>query len=216
MASNYASDPRNILPVEGSAASQNQGGLLSEIPEALPVSDEGRLFSSPSTNGGNMNVSGPKRLPVGSPLSGARYTIESLVAQGGMGAVYRAVDTRFDGPCAVKEMLDEFRDESQRADAVKWFEREAKLLLKLNHQCIPRVRDFFAEDGKNYLVMDFIDGYTLAQMLELEGNVKGLSGASGITEARARSWTRQICSVLSYLHHLNPPIIFRDLKPANI
>ena len=216
MASNYSSDPRNILPVEGSAASQNQGGLLSEIPEALPVSDEGRLFSSPSTNGGNMNVSGPKRLPVGSPLSGARYTIESLVAQGGMGAVYRAVDTRFDGPCAVKEMLDEFRDESQRADAVKWFEREAKLLLKLNHQCIPRVRDFFAEDGKNYLVMDFIDGYTLAQMLELEGNVKGLSGASGITEARARSWTRQICSVLSYLHHLNPPIIFRDLKPANI
>jgi tetratricopeptide (TPR) repeat protein len=89
-------------------------------------------------------------------------------------------------------------------------------LLDLNHPCIPRVRDFFAEGGRNYLVMDFIDGYTLAQMLELEGNIKGLNGASGITEARARSWTRQICSVLSYLHNLTPPIIFRDLKPSNI
>ena len=163
-----------------------------------------------------MNLSDPKRLPVGTTLSGARYTIESLIAQGGMGAVYRAIDTRFNRPCAVKEMLDEFRQESERADAFKWFEREATLLLELNHPCIPRVRDFFPEGGKNYLVMDFIDGYTLAQMLEIEGNVQGINGASGITEARARSWTRQVCSVLSYLHRLTPPIIFRDLKPSNI
>ena len=163
-----------------------------------------------------MNLSSPKRLPVGTALSGARYSIERLIAQGGMGAVYLATDARFNRPCAVKEMLDEFRQESERADAVKWFEREATLLLDLNHPCIPRVRDFFAESGRNYLVMDFIDGYTLAQMLEIEGNVKGLDGASGIAEARARSWTRQICSVLNYLHRLTPPIIFRDLKPSNI
>jgi serine/threonine protein kinase/thioredoxin-like negative regulator of GroEL len=133
-----------------------------------------------------------------------------------MGAVYRATDTRFNRPCAVKEMLDNFHQESEREDAKRWFSREATLLLDLNHPCIPRVRDFFAEGGRNYLVMDFIDGYTLAQMLDLEGNVKGIGGTSGITEARARSWTRQICSVLSYLHRQTPPIIFRDLKPSNI
>jgi tetratricopeptide (TPR) repeat protein len=133
-----------------------------------------------------------------------------------MGAVYRAIDTRFSRPCAVKEMLDDFHQESERADAIKWFRREATLLLDLNHPCIPRVRDFFDESGRNYLVMDFIDGHTLAQMLDLEGNVRGIGGASGITEARARSWTRQICSVLSYLHRQTPPIIFRDLKPSNI
>src|SRR5579859_2097590 len=216
MASNYSSDPRNMSPVESSAPLQNRGGLVSEVSEALPISGGGQLLGSPSTNGGNMSVSGPKRLPIGTSLSGARYTIESLVAQGGMGAVYRATDERFNRPCAVKEMLDEFRQESERADAIKWFSREATLLLDLNHSCIPHVRDFFAEGGRNYLVMDFIDGYTLAQMLELEGNVKGINGASGITEARARSWTRQICSVLSYLHRQTPPIIFRDLKPSNI
>src|SRR5215469_10568361 len=216
MASNYSSDPRNLSPIGSSAMPQNQRGRVSETSEPLPVSGGRQSFSSPSTNEGNMSVSGPKRLPVGTTLSGARYTIESLVAQGGMGAVYRATDMRFHRPCAVKEMLDEFRQESERADAIKWFEREATLLLDLNHPCIPRVRDFFAEGGKNYLVMDFIDGYTLAQMLEVEGNVKGLNGASGITEARARSWTRQICSVLSYLHRQTPPIIFRDLKPSNI
>src|SRR5215469_5868593 len=216
MASNYSSDPRNLSPIGSSATPQNQRERVSEISEPLPVSGGGQSFSSPSTNEGNMSVSGPKRLPVGTTLSGARYTIESLVAQGGMGAVYRATDMRFNRPCAVKEMLDDFHQESDRTDAIKWFSREATLLLDLNHPCIPRVRDFFAESGRNYLVMDFIDGYTLAQMLELEGNVKGVAGAGGITEAKARSWTRQVCSVLSYLHRQDPPIIFRDLKPSNI
>ena len=195
---------------------QNPGGSVPENQQTPPISSGEQAFNSPSTTGGSMSVNSPNRLPLGTSLSGGRYTIESLIAQGGMGAVYRAMDTRFNRPCAVKEMLDEFRQESERTQAIEWFSREATLLLDLNHPCIPRVRDFFAEAGKNYLVMDFIDGYTLAQMLELEGNVKGLNGASGITEARARSWTRQVCSVLSYLHRQSPPIIFRDLKPSNI
>jgi serine/threonine protein kinase len=139
-----------------------------------------------------------------------------LIAAGGMGAVYRAVDTRFTRPCAVKEMLDTFRSESERAQAAEWFKREATLLLDLNHPCIPRVRDFFAENGRNYLVMDFIEGRTLAEVLDHEGNVIGVNGARGVPEARARSWAQQICSVLGYLHRQIPPIIFRDLKPSNI
>ncbi len=216
MASNYSSDPRNIAPIGGSVTPQNQGGPVPEISQTLPSSGGLQSSDTPSTDGGSVNLSGPKRLPVGTTLSGARYTIERLVAQGGMGAIYRSIDMRFNRPCAVKEMLNEFHQERERTLALEWFKREATLLLDLNHPCIPRVRDFFAEGGRNYLVMDFIDGCTLAEKLELEGNVVGLNGARGITEARARSWTRQICSVLAYLHRLNPPIIFRDLKPSNV
>jgi len=155
-------------------------------------------------------------LTAGTVLSGGRYKIETLAASGGMGAVYRAVDTRFNRPCAVKEMLNESGNETERAQAVEWFSREATLLLDLNHPCIPRVRDFFAESGQHYLVMDFIDGRTLAEVLEREGHIAGLNGARGISEERARSWTRQLCGVLNYLHCQSPPVIFRDLKPPNI
>lgn len=158
-----------------------------------------------------------RRLPAGTQLQSGRYKIEKAVASGGMGAVYRAIDSRFDDePCAVKEMLDDFHDDAERTQAVDWFKREAKFLLKLNHPCIPRVRDFFAEGGKHYLVMDFIEGRTLAEVFAKEGTVPGLNGARGVPEARARHWMRQVCSVLTYLHSQDPPVIFRDLKPSNI
>ncbi|MGH2508249.1 MAG: serine/threonine-protein kinase, partial [Ktedonobacteraceae bacterium] len=162
------------------------------------------------------NHGGKRRLPTGIVLSAGRYKIERPVAAGGMGAVYLAVDTRFNRPCAVKEMLDEFQSEADRGQAVEWFTREATLLLELNHPCIPRVRDFFVEEGRHYLVMDFIEGRTLGEVLDKEGNIAGLNGARGVSEARARSWAQQVCSVLSYLHRQSPPIIFRDLKPSNI
>ena len=111
---------------------------------------------------------------------------------------------------------DEFQSDNERTQAVEWFGREATLLLDLNHPCIPRVRDFFIEGGKHYLVMDFIEGKTLGEVLEKEGNVVGVNGTRGVPEARARSWAQQLCSVLSYLHRQTPPIIFRDLKPSNI
>jgi serine/threonine protein kinase len=196
MASNYPSDPKQALSVGNSAGPQSElagSALAAQTPPA-----------------------GQQRLAPGTILSAGRYKIEKLVAAGGMGAVYRAVDTRFSRPCAVKEMLDTFRSESERAQAAEWFKREATLLLDLNHPCIPRVRDFFAENGRNYLVMDFIDGRTLAEVLDREGNVVGVNGARGIAEARARSWAQQICNVLGYLHRQTPPIIFRDLKPSNI
>ncbi len=167
-----------------------------------------------------VRVSGPlnanhRGLVVGAQLQG-RYKIEQLLAAGGMGAVYRALDTRLNRSCAVKEMLDDFQNDTERSQAVEWFTREATLLLDLNHPCIPRVRDFFVEGGKHYLVMDFIEGRTLAEVLEKEGTIPGVNGARGVSEAQARSWAIQLCNVLAYLHRQNPPIIFRDLKPSNI
>ncbi|HEY7347324.1 MAG TPA: protein kinase [Ktedonobacterales bacterium] len=153
---------------------------------------------------------GPKRLTSGAELQHKRYKIEKAVAKGGMGAVYKAFDQHFKRPCAVKEMLDNFSNEEERDQSLQWFEREAHMLLDLHHQAIPKVFDFFAENGHNYLIMEFVDGKTLAEVLEQEGQPRGLP------ETRVRSWAAQMCSVLAYLHSQNPPVIFRDLKPSNI
>jgi serine/threonine protein kinase len=163
--------------------------------------------SSPRGGG---SEKGPKRLTPGTELQHKRYRIEKAVAKGGMGAVYRGFDQHFKRPCAIKEMLDNFSSEEDREQSLQWFEREAHMLLDLHHQAIPKVFDFFAENGHNYLVMEFVDGKTLAEVLEQEGQPRGLP------EARVRNWAVQICNVLAYLHSQNPPVIFRDLKPSNI
>jgi serine/threonine protein kinase len=163
--------------------------------------------SAPKRSG---SEKGPKRLTAGTELQHARYRVEKAVAKGGMGAVYRGFDQHFKRPCAIKEMLDNFSNEEDRDQSLQWFEREAHMLLDLHHQAIPKVFDFFAENGHNYLVMEFVDGKTLAEVLEEDGQPRGLP------EARVRSWAAQVCNVLAYLHSQNPPVIFRDLKPSNI
>src|SRR6266516_3589625 len=224
MASNYPPDPSNAASIENPVTPQSGSGLGGPVPDypLPPVTPQGlpMPYSSqqqPSPLSLSSDDGGPRHIPQNTLHSGGRYKIEKSVAAGGMGAVYRAIDMRFDDePCAVKEMLDDFQSDVERGQAVDWFKREAKLLLKLNHPCIPRVRDFFVESGRHYLVMDFIDGRTLAEVFTKEGNVPGLNGARGVSEARARSWAQQICNVLSYLHRQYPPIIFRDLKPSNV
>jgi serine/threonine protein kinase len=222
MASNYSPDPNNIASIGNPVTPQigpDSGNKVPEYPSSIatPYSSDAAQRPSPQTPASGDNRSSFRRLPAGTLLSSGRYKIEKSIAAGGMGAVYHAIDVRFDDePCAVKEMLDDFQSDVDRSQAVEWFKREAKLLLKLNHPCIPRVRDFFVENDRHYLVMDFIDGRTLAEILAKEGNVPGLDGAHGVSEARARSWAQQLCNVLGYLHRQNPPIIFRDLKPSNI
>ena len=223
MASNYPSDPNNAASLNRPSGPQSgPGGFASDYslppvaPQPLSAPVSSPQASSSPISGGEVNGGHQRRLVSGTELSGKRYKIEKPVAAGGMGAVYRAIDTRFNRPCAVKEMLDEFQNDTERTQAVEWFGREATLLLDLNHPCIPRVRDFFVEGGRHYLVMDFIEGRTLGDVLEKEGNVVGVNGAQGVPEARVRSWGQQICSVLNYLHRQSPPIIFRDLKPSNI
>src|SRR2546421_1825383 len=222
MASNYSPDPKNIVSLGKPVTPQSGQDSGPKAPEysasiAHPYFsnvEQGQSSQDPQSGD---NSSGFRRLPPGTLLSSGRYKIERSIAAGGMGAVYRAIDVRFDDePCAVKEMLDDFQKDVDRNQAVDWFKREAKLLLKLNHPYIPRVRDSFVENDRHYLVMDFIEGRTLTELLAKEGNVPGLEGAHGASEARSRSWAQQLCNVLAYLHRQNPPIIFRDLKPSNI
>src|SRR6476659_10545821 len=88
-----------------------------------------------------------------------RYLIVRQLGQGGMGAVYEAIDQRLDTTVALKETL--FTDERLR----KQFEREARLLARMHHQALPRVSDHFNEDDGQFLVMQFIAGDDLAAML---------------------------------------------------
>jgi len=148
-------------------------------------------------------------LPPNALLAG-RYVILRKVGGGGMGAVYQAADQRIAGKLwAVKEMSDAALttplDKQQAVDA---FRREAQLLATLDHGNLPKVSDFFTEGGKHYLVMDFIQGQTLEQML--------LGALGFLPESEVVSWVVQLCDLLAYLHSRQPAIIFRDLKPANI
>jgi serine/threonine protein kinase, bacterial len=138
-----------------------------------------------------------------------RYVIVKRVGGGGMGSVYQARDKRLaDRLCAVKEMIEMFADQTQRGKAVEDFKREAEVLAQLEHPSIPTVFDYFIEGGRYYLVMRWIGGGDLAEQMKLRGG--------SVEEAALVKWAIQISDVLHYIHSQSPPIIYRDLKPANL
>ncbi len=147
-----------------------------------------------------MSVTMTSLLPAGTILQN-RYQIQRLLGQGGMGAVYLARDQRLDKLCAVKETLDV----SPRAQ--QQFQREARFLAHLDHPHLPRVTDYFAQTGRYYLVMDYVEGLDLADRVEQQGPAPS---------AQALAWADQVLDALDYLHSQDPAVIHRDVKPANI
>lgn len=131
-----------------------------------------------------------------------RYRIIRQLGQGGMGAVYEAVDLRLDTTVALKETL--FTDEKLR----KQFEREARLLARLHHQALPRVSDHFNEGDGQFLVMQYVAGDDL---FEMQNARKG-----PFPQAEVLLWGDQLCDALEYLHSQDPQIIHRDIKPQNL
>jgi serine/threonine protein kinase len=126
-----------------------------------------------------------------------------------MGAVYQARDMKRQGTvCAVKEMSTSMVPPDEREQAIDNFKIEAKILWGLNHPNLPALMGFFSENQRYFLVMEYIDGMTLEQLLERNGGP--------FSERRVLGWARQLCDVLEYLHSQNPPIIFRDMKPGNV
>ncbi|MCS6938053.1 MAG: serine/threonine protein kinase [Roseiflexus sp.] len=148
-------------------------------------------------------------LPQQTVLQG-RYVIEQKLGQGGMGAVYRARDLRLSTVTwAIKEMSQaQITGPLELQEARAAFQREAELLAGLSHPGLPKVVDHFEQDGKAYLVMEFVPGDSLLTIARREGLPFPLP--------RVLDWVRQICEVLDYLHNRPTPIIFRDLKPANV
>src|SRR5436309_983396 len=131
-----------------------------------------------------------------------RYRIVRQLGHGGMGAVYEAVDERLDTVVALKETF--FVEERLR----KQFEREARLLARLHHQALPRVSDHFNEGDGQFLVMQFIAGVDLFEMLTTRG--------APFPEDEVARWADQLCDALDYLHTQDPQVIHRDIKPQNL
>ncbi len=137
------------------------------------------------------------------------YLILRNVGQGGMAAVYEALDTRNNVRVAIKEMSQDSLSSEELQEAMDSFRFEADTLMRLRHPNLPRVYGRFSEGARHYLVMDFIQGQTLEQRQEA-------AGGKALAENDVLAWAAQLCAVLGYLHIQRPPIIFRDLKPANI
>ncbi|MDQ5844262.1 MAG: protein kinase [Acidobacteriota bacterium] len=152
-----------------------------------------------------------KQLDPGSVLNG-RYEIARRIGGGGMGAVYLAKDRNLgDAPRAVKEMVEAHLDPAMHEKAIGDFKRESLLLTSLEHPSIPTIYDYFYDEplGRFYLVMKFISGGDLASR---QRNAPG----GRIDEKTVADWGMQTADVLHYLHTRPKPIIYRDLKPANL
>src|SRR3954469_1614937 len=132
----------------------------------------------------------------------SRYRIVQQLGSGGMGAVYQAMDENLSCVVAVKETFAE-TEEQRRA-----FKREAELLANLNHPALPRVTDHFTFNNGQFLVMQFVPGNDLAELLTLRERP--------FSTTKVLEWTNQLLDALEELHSYQPPIIHRDIKPANL
>jgi len=166
--------------------------------------------SAPGATSPSLSLPMPGTVPPGTLLDEGRYRIIGLLNAGSFGAVYEAANTRLrNAKCAVKELReDRPLTPQERAESEAWFVREAELLMDLQHPMIPRIWDQFSEGTRHYLVMDLVPGRNLEQELAAH--------SGPFPEVEALNWGVRLCDVLSYLHGHQPPIVFRDLKPANI
>ncbi len=124
-----------------------------------------------------------------------KYKIQRLIGAGGGGKVYLALDMHLDRPVAVKECVEDFS------------RQEMELLRELKHPGLPEIYDFFIEQEKAWMVMEYIEGITLRRYLDRHERVK---------EEQAVRWAAELCRILGYLHNRHPAVVYRDLKPENI
>jgi serine/threonine-protein kinase len=130
-----------------------------------------------------------------------------------MGAIYQAEDTRLEGRlCALKEVIPEPGDSPEHLEQTQaQFHREASVLARLDHPNLPKVSDYFLYGGRDYLVMDFVPGQDLRELIE-----EARSKEKFLPEDQVLTWAKQLCDALEYLHSQDPPVLHRDIKPANI
>lgn len=140
----------------------------------------------------------------------SRYKIIGLLGDGGMSTVYKAERIADKHIFAIKEVKNSFIDASEKTQVLNQFKMEAKILSKLDHPNLPKVEDFFVIKSTPYLVMEYVSGKTIEDIL-IENNGRPMD------ELTVLNWAVQLCRVLYYLSIQNPrPIVFRDMKPGNI
>ncbi len=180
------------------AANQPQATQCFACSQSLEVSVENTVLPSPA---------GPLVAPA---LLAERYRILDIVGKGGFGAVYKAVDMQRRGSLvAIKEINLRGLRPQEMIEATDTFNREVSLLSGLTHPNLPHIYDHFTDREHWYLAMDFIEGETLDEYL-----TRAKGGHLPVEEVLDIGI--QLCTVLDYLHTQQPPIIFRDVKPANV
>src|SRR5258707_10934659 len=142
-----------------------------------------------------------------------RYRIVDIIGQGGMGSIYQAEDARLEGRVtAIKQIGTDPNDSPADIPQTRLqFQREASTLARLDHPNLPKVSDYFTENGRDFLVMDFVPGYDLRQVIE-----RALRRDEFLNQQQILDWAGQIADALVYLHTQNPPVLHRDIKPDNI
>lgn len=142
---------------------------------------------------------------IGSVIDG-KYEILREIGHGGMSVVYLAMDTHLNKQWAVKEIKKKGSGKNDEI-IVNSLLAEANLMKRLDHAALPRIVDIIDNGVTIYVVMDYIEGESLDKILNEYG---------AQPEELVIGWAMQLCDALAYLHAQKPPIIYRDMKPANI
>ena len=142
-----------------------------------------------------------------------RYVVTKVIGRGGMGSIYHAEDNRLSGRiCAIKEVYQASDlPEEVRAQGRDQFYREASVLAQLDHPNLPKVSDFFTEDERDYLVMDYVPGDDLKSLMD-----QARRKSKFLPIRDVLGWGLQIADALEYMHGQDPPVIHRDIKPSNL
>ena len=135
-----------------------------------------------------------------------KYEILKEIGHGGMSVVYLAMDKRLNKQWAIKELQKKARDANNEI-VIQSAIAEANMIKKLDHPALPRIVDIIDEQDVIYVVMDYIEGETLDYVVNQYG---------AQSQEQVIDWAKQLCQVLHYLHTRTPPIIYRDMKPANV
>lgn len=142
---------------------------------------------------------------IGTVVEG-KYEILKLIGKGGMSRVYLAMDNNLNKQWAIKEIQKEARNKNNEV-VVQSAIAEANMMKRLDHPCLPRIVDIINHDNVIYVVMDYIEGEPLSRVLQQYG---------AQPQEIVLEWAESLCGVLDYLHNQTPPIIYRDMKPANV
>ncbi len=149
-----------------------------------------------------------KPLADGASLRDGQFKVIRQLGVGGQGTAYLTDDIMSKEAVVLKEfILPVFVAVGVRRQALERFENEARILKQLDHPQIVKLVDFFVEDHRSYLVLEHIDGKSLKEIVLEEG---------AMSEERVKGLAQQMCSILEYLHGLEPPCVHRDFTPDNL